>query len=110
MMDEKQREYFRLAYPEVHRPVLSFEYDQYEILDISEFGIKIKVDADDPTFEMGDEVMAIIMFPEGREFDITGHVVRMQDGAVGLELDTPLPDSLIRSEALNVLYNFPDQK
>ncbi|MCW9015111.1 MAG: PilZ domain-containing protein [Gammaproteobacteria bacterium] len=109
MNNEKQREYFRLAYPQVHRPVLSFDYDQYDIEDISEFGIKIIVDSDDPTFAMGDHVMAMIVFPEGREFDIGGHVVRIQDGYVGLQLDTPLPQSLIRSEAMQVLYNQPEQ-
>ena len=108
MKEEKQREYYRLAYPDVHRPMLLLGYDQYEVEDISEFGIRLKVDEDDPTFAMGDEVEATIAFPEGREFDLTGRVVRIHDGFVGIELETSLPDSLIRSEALHILYNYPE--
>ena len=109
MMEEKQREYYRLTYPQSYRPVLTMDFDQYEVEDISEYGIKLKVDADDPTFMLNDHVMAIIKFPDGREFDLSGRVVRTHDGCVGLALDTALPLSLIRSESLYVLYNFPSQ-
>ena len=110
MKEEKTREYFRLTYPENHRPVLSLGIDQYQVEDISEHGIKIIIEPDDPTFEIDDEVMGILIFPEGREFDISGRVMRILDGSVGVELDTPLPDTLIRSEALHVLYNLPQDE
>ncbi|MCW9015116.1 MAG: PilZ domain-containing protein [Gammaproteobacteria bacterium] len=104
MNDHKQRGFYRVAYPRVQRPVLAFEFDQYEVEDISEFGIKIKVDDNDPTFMAGDHVMSMIVFPQGREFDISGHVVRVQDGCVGMQLDTALPKGFVRNEALEMLY------
>ncbi len=108
MINEKQREHYRLAYPQTHRPILSVGFDQYEVEDVSEFGIKFRIE-DELDFMQDDEVMAIIIFPDGREFDLSGHVVRIQDGYAGLKLDTALPNDLIRSEALSVLYNHPSQ-
>ncbi len=104
MQNEKQREYFRLKFPHINRPKLMLDIDQYEVEDISEFGVKVKVD-DDPAFMIDDNVMAIIAFPDGREYDLSGHVVRLDEGFAGLQLDTPLPMSLIKSEAMYVIFN-----
>ncbi len=106
MLNEKQREHFRLAYPDIHRPRLMMDSDSFEVADVSEFGVKVRVDQD-PAFMVDDNVMATIEFPDGREFDLSAHVVRLDDGYAGLRLDTPLPLSVIRAEALYVMYNYP---
>ncbi len=108
MQNVKQREYFRLAYPQVHRPKLLMEDEGYEVEDVSEYGVKVKIDSD-LAFMIHDHVMATIEFPDGREFDLSASVVRIDHEYAGLQLETPLPNSLIRSEALNVMYNFPEQ-
>jgi len=106
MEGQKQREYFRLAYPDSYRPSLMMAIDNYEIEDVSEYGIKLKVE-EDSGFMVDDDFMAIIAFPDGREFDLSGHVVRLDQSYAGLHLDTPLPLSIIRSETLYVISNYP---
>ncbi|MDH5473324.1 MAG: PilZ domain-containing protein [Gammaproteobacteria bacterium] len=105
MKAEKQRKYFRLTYPASYRPTLLLDAFDYEIEDISEYGLKVKTN-NDPAFMVDDTVMAIIAFPGGREFDLSGQVVRMDQGYVGLQLETPLPNSIIKSEALYLMTNF----
>lgn len=106
MKNEKQREYFRLAYPDSYRPSLMVAAEDYEVEDISEYGVKVKV-SDDLDFVVDDSVMAVISFPDGKEFDLSGQVVRVEEGYAGVQLETPLPVDFIRSEALYVMQNFP---
>jgi PilZ domain len=106
MKDQKQREYYRLAYPGSYRPSFMIDIDNYEIEDVSEYGVKVKVN-EDPAFMVDDNFMATIAFPDGKEFDLSGQVVRIDHGFAGLQLNTPLPLSLIRSESLYIINNFP---
>ena len=110
MKNEKQRQYHRLVYPDAYRPSLMMDaaYD-YEIADVSEFGLRVKVN-DDLAFMVDDTVRAIIAFPDGKEFDLSGQVVRVDQGYAGLQLDAPLPQSVITAEALYLMRNFPDAR
>ena len=105
MKDQKQREYYRLAYPRSYRPSLVMDIDNYAIADVSEYGVKVRVD-EDPAFMVDDNIFATIAFPDGREFDLSGHVVRIDNGYAGLQLETPLPLSIIRSEHLFLMNNY----
>ncbi|MDH5484824.1 MAG: PilZ domain-containing protein [Gammaproteobacteria bacterium] len=109
MNDYKQREFYRLAYPRSYRPSLLIDVDHYEIEDVSEYGVKVKID-NDPAFMIDDTFMAIIEFPDGREFDLSGQVVRVDDNYAGLQLETPLPLSVIRSEHLYIINHFPESQ
>ena len=105
MKNTSQREFYRLAYPNSYRPTLWIDVDQYEIEDVSEYGMKVKID-DDLAFMVDDKVAATIAFPGGREFDLSGQVVRLDEGYAGLQLKTPLPLNVIRSESLYIMTNF----
>lgn len=105
MLNEKQRQYYRLIYPDSYRPSLMLDVFAYEVEDVSEYGLKVKTD-NDPVFMVNDDVMATIAFPDGKEFELSGQVVRVEQGFAGIELDSPLPGNLIRSEALYVTQNF----
>ena len=108
MVDQKQREYYRLDYPESYRPLLVVDDCDYEIENISEFGLRFKI-GDDPAFSVKDNIMAIITFPGGKEFDLSGQVVRVEQGCASLQLETALPLDLIKSESLHIHYHFPGQ-
>ena len=103
MKDEKQRQHYRLDYSQVDRPTLVVGMDEYDVEDVSEYGVKFKIE-DELDFILGDHLMAIIVFPDGREFDLSGHIARLDQKCAGLRLETPLPDSLIRSQAMSVLF------
>ena len=108
MKENKQREYFRLTYPKIHRPSLVMDIDNYEISDVSQYGMKVKID-DDPAFMVDDSVIAIISFPDGREFDLSGQVIRIDHGYAALQLETPIPLSVIRSETLFLMNNYSSE-
>lgn len=105
MKDYNQREYFRLVYPQAHRPTLIVDIDNYEIEDVSEYGMKVRID-NDPAFMVDDSIIATIAFPDGKEFDLSGQVVRIDDEYAGLQLETPLPLSVIRAESLYIMNNY----
>ena len=106
MEGHKQREYYRLEYPNSYHPSLMIDVDGFEILDLSEFGLKVKVN-EDLEFRINDNILGIISFPDGKEFDLEGEVVRIEEGCVGLQLLTPLPLRLIRSEHMFIINNYP---
>jgi PilZ domain len=105
MKEENQREYYRLSYPDTHRPSLVIDVDNYEIADVSEYGMKVKIDSD-PAFMVADSIIATIAFPDGKEFDLSGEVVRIHEDYAGLKLETPLPLSVIREESLFLMNNY----
>jgi len=105
MKDEKQRKHYRLVYPDSYRPSLRMDIDNYEVEDVSEYGLKVKVD-EDQAFMIEDSVLATTAFPNGREFDLDGHVVRIDKGYIGLQLDTSLPLSIIRSDFQYINNNY----
>ena len=108
MKDQKTREHYRLVFPESYRPALSMDFSDFEVEDVSEYGLKVRVD-DDPAFMVNDQIEASIVFPGGREFELSAQVVRVDDGFAGLLLEAPLPATLIQSEALYVIQNFSQQ-
>lgn len=108
MLIEKQRMHFRLNYPEAYRPTFILDQDTFEVENISQYGVKVIISTD-LGFMLQDSIFAIIAFPEGREFDLDGHIVRIEDNCICLHLDSPLPSSVIKSEALNVMYKYPGQ-
>ena len=105
MKEENQREYYRLSYPDSRRPSLVMDVENYEIADVSEYGMKVKID-NDPPFMVADSIIATIAFPYGKEFDLSGEIVRIDEDCAGLKLETPLPLSVIREESLFLMNNY----
>ena len=103
---EYHRDYFRVEFPKTYYPVMHLEEGQYEVVDVSERGVRFKIN-DDNKFKEKEELVAIIQFPDGDIFDCSGQVVRMDDHAVSLSLSSPLPLKKIRSEHLYLLNHFP---
>ena len=105
MKGERQRAHYRLKFPVPYRPSFMMDVNRYEIMDVSEYGVKLKVD-NSPCFMEEENFIASIVFPDGRVFDLSGQVVRIDEGFAGLQLDAPLSISLIRSEALHIISHY----
>jgi len=97
MNDKNRRVNFRLTYPNKRRASLILDVDNYEVIDVSECGAKVKTN-EDTDFVVDDSFMAIIALQDGREFDLSGHVVHVQQDYAGLKFETPLPKNIIKSE------------
>ena len=104
-MVEQKREYFRVEFPQSYRPSLEMDVDHYEIADVSEFGIRFNAGGDN-SFTINDLIIGTIVFPDGKDFELSGQVTRIDDGYVSLELAEPLPLSKIRAEHLYLIGNY----
>ncbi|MCW8956909.1 MAG: PilZ domain-containing protein [Gammaproteobacteria bacterium] len=103
---EHYRDYFRVEFPKTYYPVIHLEDGQYDVVDVSECGVRFKIN-NARQFREQDRLTAIIQFPDGDIFDCSGQIVRMDDHAVSMSLFSPLPLKKIRSEHLYLLNNYP---
>ena len=104
-MAEQKREYFRVEFPLTYRPLLTVDVDHYEIEDVSEYGMRFNA-GDDRSFSLNDLIMGTIVFPDGKNFELSGQVARIDEAYVSLQLAEPLPLSKIRAEHLYLISHY----
>lgn len=88
MPEASRRALYRIVYPLVERP--SFEVGRfiYEVIDCSELGLRYEV-KDRRTPTVGTQIGGTVQFRRGESIEITGSVLRSQDGMIVLALDPP---------------------
>jgi PilZ domain-containing protein len=103
-MPDTAREYYRIAYPAKARPKLEVLGFVFEVLDLSERGIRFRLgDASPP--EAGFQLQGTVTFVRGVSAEVTGTVLRVRDGQVAAVLDKGVPPSVIRAEQRFLLEN-----
>ena len=102
-MTKQRREYFRLNYPIAARPSLLTREETYEVIDVSEYGVRFKIPGNSP-FLVGEDVRADIRFPDEEVYACNGQINRHTDSEAVILLGTPIPLQKIRSEHI-VLIN-----
>jgi hypothetical protein len=104
-MTEQRREYYRVEYPIIDRPVLSAKAARFEVVDVSEFGVRFK---QEPMrlYEPGMDLNARIRFNDGNEFECCGKVLRCDDDTVSVLLHKPLSIQRIRAESVYLLMTY----
>jgi hypothetical protein len=98
-----KRRHFRIEYPKLDRPLLVFDKQKLEIVDLAEKGVKFacggvyKPKAKDP-------IIAKVVFKDGKEFKITGIVLRYDAekdiGVLTLQEGIPYPKMMEEQLAL----------
>ena len=68
-MAEQRREYFRVQYPVLARPVLTAKSYQFEVIDVSEYGVRFRRN-DVYAFEPGMQLVVWIRFSDGSEGEV----------------------------------------
>ena len=104
-MSKQRREYFRVEYPSGYRPRFVVAGESFEILDVSECGIRFLI-VDGTNFIIGAHIKGNIHFTDGEELECSGVVLRNEFGAVALQQDVSIPLAKIRAEHLNLIRNF----
>lgn len=104
-MSEQRREYYRVLYPVIDRPVLSVNAGKFEVIDVSEFGVRFKRD-DQCVFEPGMHLVARIFFSDGNSYDCAGEILRCEEESVSVQLHTPIPMHRIRAESVYLRLNY----
>jgi hypothetical protein len=103
-----RREYFRLPYPVTSGATLSIEGYKYKVGEISERGLRILSDVGD--FEVDTEVQGTLILTMGVRCEVSGTVLRVEDGAVVVKLELgPSTHDVIR-EQRHLTKTFPDWK
>jgi hypothetical protein len=101
---EMGRQYVRLYYPETcpkqYLPELIIRYRSYQVLDISESGIRFLV----PNMKLLQEdiLTGVVKFPDGVSFDLSGVVVRRNNNQIALKLIVGIPYSYIMTEQVRL--------
>ncbi len=100
---DNRRETFRIPYPEGERPKLLADHDGagagvsgvYEVLDVSEEGVRFRADLD---LEPGRTVRGEMVFPTGKRVRVEGTVVRRDGDEISVHLRRTVPGSIIVEE------------
>lgn len=104
MVDQK-RDYFRLEYPYEYRPVLYHQGCQYQIVNISEYGVKFRGEGCSD-FSVGQQVNGTIVFHDEERYVCLGEVLRIGRHSVVLKLQQAIPLHKIRSEHILLINQF----
>jgi len=103
-MLKQRREYFRLEYPVFFRPRLLFNNKKFDVLDVSEFGMRFHTE-DTNSFMLGKKLGANLIFKDDDMHSCDGKIIRLNTSEVVINLTTPIPLHKIRSEHLYLIQN-----
>jgi hypothetical protein len=82
-----QRKYFRVKYPPNDRPILRVGTHSYEVLDISERGLKF---ASDQEAKFAEWVRGTLIFSDRESLVVEGRIIWKKEAQIGLKLATPI--------------------
>lgn len=91
------REHYRVAYPTSLRPKLLVQGHTFDVVDISERGIRFRLEkAEEPS--PGFEVQGTVRFRRGETITVRGIVLRVVQGEVAARLEEGVPLRVIMEE------------
>lgn len=99
------RAFYRLVYPIVCRPVLHLAGGSYPIFDLSEAGIRFRVD-EHGEWTIGTTFSGQVLLETAGAVDIEGEVVRIQGVDIGARLIRGVPFSVMMEEQRSLTRRF----
>jgi hypothetical protein len=85
-----EREHYRIQYPTAARPRIVIDGHAYEVIDISERGVRFRL-SDDAKMDVGDEILGQVRFKRTDPVIVTGSVLRIVGREVAARLGTGVP-------------------
>ena len=104
---ENRREHYRIRYPLRFRPVLKFSGKKFEIIDISESGIKFYCE-NTVGFRSGQEMEGTVIFTDGKSLALKGTILRIYKRTAIVWLSVYIPFSHIIREQRFLKTHYPD--
>jgi hypothetical protein len=111
MKSSQKRDHYRLEYPVSDRPSVLINGQQYEIVDVSEQGMKFKCE-NKITPDQDAPFKATVFFKDGKSFDVSGTILRYnpdQDHCVVL-LSKGIPLAKMIEEQLILIRKYKGQQ
>lgn len=103
---ENRREHYRIIYPLTCRPKLRIVRKEYDVVDISESGVKFLHNRG-AKLTPGSKIEAEITFDDGSSLDIHGEILRINDNILILKLHRGIPFWKIVDEQRYVKNKYP---
>jgi PilZ domain len=85
-----EREHFRIQYPAAARPEIVIDGRAYDVLDISEHGVRFRGDGE-ISIAVGDPLSGSVRFRRTEAVDVRGTVLRIAGREVAAKLDAGVP-------------------
>ncbi|MEQ8171544.1 MAG: PilZ domain-containing protein [Candidatus Eremiobacterota bacterium] len=93
---EQRRRFYRIKYPLIERPKIILDNKSYQVIDISEGGIKFFSPV--TIFKINQYIKGTITFHDGEVLEVEGHVLRLQNKRIIILLDIKIPLQRILKE------------
>ncbi len=90
MSGPSEREHFRIQYPAAARPEIVLHGRVYDVLDISEQGVRFRGD-DEIAVAVGDPLAGQVRFRRTQPVEVRGTVLRVAGREIAAKLDAGVP-------------------
>jgi len=101
---EQRRNHYRIKYPLIERPFLTVDKNTYQVLDISEGGVKFFSPV--KNFKVGEYITGSIKFHDGEIVTVEGHILRLQSRRIIILLDRKIPLQRILKEQRHLIKKY----
>ena len=95
---QDRRKHFRVRYPFSERPKLVITRDEFDVIDISEQGIR---------FSLGPVLSEMVTFHDGESLNLEGKLLRTQDSEVVTQFVKGIPSERIIKEQRYLMKKYP---
>jgi hypothetical protein len=85
-----ERVHYRIQYPTAARPRIVIEGQSFDVIDLSERGVRFRMD-EGSSFAVGDEIAGIIRLRASEPVEVGGVVLRVVARDVAAKLDVGIP-------------------
>ncbi len=106
---KNRREHYRIRYPLTGRPRLTISNNEYEVVDISESGLKFlckKINE----FRAGSEVRLEITFNDGGSLHVRGKILRTTEKVSVISFSEDIPFGIILKEQRYLKAHYPEYR
>jgi hypothetical protein len=97
MNSSGERQHHRIQYPLAARPNITIEGRSYEVLDLSEGGLRFKTE-DTLSFALKQQLSGMVRFRRTESVEVRGSVVRIVGREVALKFEAGMPLRIIIEE------------
>jgi len=106
-LKENRRDHYRIRYPISCRPVLRIAGKNFEIIDISESGIKFHCENIED-YRANQELQGTVVFNDGKPLILKGNILRVYKKTAIVWLSVNIPFSRIVREQRFLKTRYPD--